>query len=234
MGSRRPFLDERLQGTCVYCGGAPETSDHVPSAVFLDDPLPPNTPVVRACHRCNQSFSLDEEYLACFIECVLCGTTDRERITRPKARRALEKHPKLAASVRVCAQLTSEGQLVWTPQLDRVRSVVLKLGRGHAAYETGVIQLEDPLAVHWSPLLAMTEEERATFERAGAGELRLWPEIGSRAFSRAAGEPPYDKESGPWIIVQSSRYRYSVDEDPTAHVRVVISEYLACEVIWGN
>jgi len=140
MASRRPFLDQRLQGTCAYCGAVAESTDHVPSAVFLDDPLPPNTPVVRACLRCNRSFSLDEEYLACFIACVLCGSTDPSRISRPKIRRALEAHPKLAASVGACAQVTSEGRLVWTPQSDRVRNVVLKLARGHAAFESGLTQ----------------------------------------------------------------------------------------------
>lgn len=76
MDPKHLFVDERLKGSCVYCGGPPETVDHVPSRVFLDDPLPENLPVVEACRECNGGFSLDEEYLACLLECVMTGTTD--------------------------------------------------------------------------------------------------------------------------------------------------------------
>jgi hypothetical protein len=48
MDPRHLFVDERLTGTCVYCGGQPDTRDHVPSKAFLDDPLPPDLPVVEA------------------------------------------------------------------------------------------------------------------------------------------------------------------------------------------
>ena len=75
MDPRKLFVDERLIGSCVYCGGAPDSRDHVPSKVLLDDPLPPDLPVVEACSTCNGNFSLDEEYLACFLECVFSGST---------------------------------------------------------------------------------------------------------------------------------------------------------------
>jgi len=68
-------MDERLTAEmCVYCGGAePSTRDHVPPKVFLDEPYPPGLPVVGACEGCNLGFSLDEQYLACLIGCVMCG-----------------------------------------------------------------------------------------------------------------------------------------------------------------
>jgi hypothetical protein len=31
------FVDERLLGTCAFCGGTPGTRDHVPSKILLDD-----------------------------------------------------------------------------------------------------------------------------------------------------------------------------------------------------
>ena len=57
MDPRKLFVDERMTGMCVYCGGQPDTRDHVPSRVLLDDPLPDNLPVVDACRACNESFS---------------------------------------------------------------------------------------------------------------------------------------------------------------------------------
>ena len=83
MDPRHLFMDERLTGMCVYCGAQPETRDHVPSKVLLDEPYPPELPVVGACEKCNASFSMDEQYLACFL--VLCGVETRFPPSGPNA-----------------------------------------------------------------------------------------------------------------------------------------------------
>jgi len=97
MDPRQLFADERLKGMCVHCGGRPHTRDHAPSKVLLDDPLPNNLPVVEACESCNTGFSQDEEYVACFVECVICGTTELSGVQRPKIKRILAERPALAA-----------------------------------------------------------------------------------------------------------------------------------------
>ena len=79
------FGDDRQKGFCVHCGRPPETQDHAPPKVFLDMPYPQHRPTLPSCLKCNNGFSADEEYLACFVECVVCGTTDPEKLTREKA-----------------------------------------------------------------------------------------------------------------------------------------------------
>lgn len=232
MDPRKLAVDQRLTGQCVYCGARPESRDHVPSRVLLDEPFPDNVAVVDACDRCNQSFSLDEEYLACFVEWVLCGGTGEEAIQRPKIKRILADKPSLAKTLENSREILEEGSLLWKPDLDRVRNVVLKLARGHAAYELSLPHLDPPDRIGFAPFLSMTDSQREEFERAGAGELRGWPEIGSRAFLRAAGARPFSDQVGPWIEVQTNRYRYSVDQHGGTLVRMVLSEYLACEVEW--
>jgi len=226
------FVDERLLGRCAFCGEAPGTRDHVPSKTLLDDPLPENLGIVESCAKCNQGFSLDEEYLACFLECVLVGSTSLTDVKRPKVKRALEHNPKLAAQIQASTTIAEDGACLWMPSANRVQNVVLKLARGHAAFELSLIQIDEPSEVIFRPLLAFSVEEREVFERAGAGEIRGWPEINSRAFLRAVGAEPYADSSGPWIVVQPRRYRYSVDEFGGVRVQIVISEYLACVVVW--
>jgi hypothetical protein len=204
----------------------------VPPKILLDDPLPRDLPTVDACSACNASFSLDEEYLACLVECVLSGTADPEGLSRNKIRRALERNPSLAERIRCSARTDDAGSLVWMPEDDRVRRVVVKLARGHAAYELSLPQLEVPLEVRIQPLIVMSESDRAVFGDADAGGIRGWPEVGSRAFHRACGAHPYAGQPGPWIVVQEGRYRYSVDQDGGVGVQVVLSEYLACSVEW--
>jgi len=79
------------------------------------------------------------------------------------------------------------------------------------------------------PVVAMTAEERS--EPESGPMFSPWPEIGSRAFLRAAGVHPHAARDG-WVVVQSERYRYSVDDGGPA-VRMVLSEYLACHVEWA-
>ena len=128
-------VDKRLLGVCVFCGGHPDTRDHVPSKVFLDDHLPEDLPVVEACAACNQSFSLDEEYLACFLEAVLSGTADPNKMKRTKIRRALHRNPRLVQRLEASLNVDENGNLIWAPEYDRARNVVLKLARSHVAYE---------------------------------------------------------------------------------------------------
>ena len=79
-------------------------------------------------------FSLDEQYLACFLECVLCGSVDPAQLKRPKVKRILTEKAMLAQRIAEC--MTDDGkQLWWQPESQRVRNVVLKLARGHVALE---------------------------------------------------------------------------------------------------
>ena len=52
MDPRQLCVDKRLTGMCAYCGGQPDTRDHVPSRVFLSDPVPDDLSVVEACEEC--------------------------------------------------------------------------------------------------------------------------------------------------------------------------------------
>ncbi len=199
-------LDERLvSARCAYCGNVSDTVDHVPSKVFLDDPLPENLPVVPACTACNRGFSLDEEYLACFLASVLAGTAKPEAITRPKIQRALRHSPKLAQHISASCQKDTDGRLIWVPDANRVTNIVLKLARGHVLYESSTAQLEPPQSVLYLPLLAMSTADREDFEVAGYDGLHGWPEIGSRAFLRAVGVSPYSNQDSPWIEVQKGQ-----------------------------
>jgi hypothetical protein len=158
------FVDERLLGRCAFCGSMPGTRDHVPSKVLLDDPLPPNLPIVESRAKCNQGFSLDEEYLACFLECVIVGSTDLTQIRRVKIKRALEHNPKLAKQIQAAATIGDDGICRWTHEAGRIQNVVMKLARGHVAYELSRAEVDEPLDIICLPLSAMSADDRAEFE----------------------------------------------------------------------
>jgi hypothetical protein len=232
MDPRHLFIDERHTGMCAYCGTRPATRDHVPSKVLLDEPYPPELPVVGACEKCNASFSLDEQYTACFLDCVICGGTGVSDQHRSNVKRILKDNPALRERIERARKRDEADNLLWEPEADRIQNVVLKLARGHAAYEL-YPKLEEPTAVGVAPLPVLSDEVRSSFERIAADKIDLWPEIGSRAFLRAFGKSP-DRlpVSEGWVVVQPDRYRYAVAETGGVLVRIVLSEYLACEIVW--
>jgi hypothetical protein len=230
MDPRKLFVDERLTGLCCYCGNYPDSRDHIPSRVLLDEPFPSNLPVVEACGICNGGFSQDEEYLACLVECVICGTTEPDALQRQKIGRILRERPLLMARIQESRVEEADGNLLWRADNKRVRNVVLKLARGNLAFELNVFHFEDPSFLEFKPLVAMTEEERAAFESLPGGGSVLYPEIGSRAFISMWKS---DLGWNDWREVQPGRYRYRVEQSYDGDkVQFVISEYLACTVIW--
>lgn len=229
MDPKKLFADSRMSGFCVYCGGEPDTRDHVPSRVLLDEPFPDNLPIVECCTDCNGAFSLHEEYVACFLSCVICGSTVPEKQLRPKISRILKASPAIAARIQASLLPSVSDELVWKPELDRIRTVILKLARGHIAYELSLPRPDDPISVKIMPIALMPQDSASAF--LSDQPTHLWPEIGSRAFIRAC--KTFDSPSVDcWRIVQPGRYQYLVSQSGGDFVRLLIANYLACEVCW--
>ncbi len=231
MDQLESFADSRLLVGCIYCMGPTQTRDHVPSRILLDEPYPENLPVVPACASCNQRFSLDEEYVACLVECARTGSV--EAVERPKIQRILQDSPALAARLAKARTIADGGGVSFTVEDERVKTIVLKLARGHAAYELNEQRLDEPSHVMFVPLYSLDEQAREHFET--VPQPNVWPEVGTRAMQRMVVSTVGPSVFGPgWIDVQPGQYRYIALADGAVMVRVVLGEFLACEVIWGE
>lgn len=76
--------------------------------------------------------------------------------------------------------------VTWTIDSDRVLNVVMKLARGHAAYELSEPKFEEATAVAYSPFGLLSADSRAAFESLPSPSM--FPEVGSRAAGEARGE----------------------------------------------
>lgn len=224
------FGDQRYQGYCVHCGGDDGTRDHVPSKVLLDRPLPENLPIAPSCRDCNNGFSDDEEYLACLLECVISGTTDPSLIGRASISRALKNNQKLQRLIEAGRRDMETGP-VWSFDAERVRRVLLKQARGHVAFEFNEPHLDEPANVWFGPLSTMTAEQRDHFGGHDDGVVAGWPEVGTRAMQRLLVTDGQISQEN-WLTVQEGRYRYRVTQEDGTTVRMVLSEFLACQVVW--
>lgn len=226
------FSDRRIKGYCVHCGSQEvETRDHVPPKALLDDPLPENLPVVPSCAPCNSSFARDEQYLACLLECAQADSVQAVLVKRPKVARALAGNARLSAML-ASARQEIDGVGSWVADSARIDRVLVKMARGHAAFELNEPQINEPTKVQYKALVQMSEVERDAFEQAEPPP-DIWPEVGSRALSRLLIVGCEAFAEG-WLVVQPGRYRYNVSASDSVRIRMVISEYLACEVSWNN
>lgn len=230
------FSDERLRQHCIHCGvylaAGAVNSDHVPSKCLLNRPLPPDPPKVTVCAKCNSNFALDEEYLGVLLAAVLSGDTMPDAGRFPKPAAAMKRNPRLHARIAWARQeqltLFGEHDVLWAPQAERVKRVVVKNARGHLFHELGAASPEDPISVWFLPVARLSPDRRATFERVDRG---LLPEFDSRMLHRVLGiEPPL----AGWVDVQCDVYRYAVMQNGDAlTVRTLIRNYLATEVTWA-
>lgn len=227
------YGDWRMENTCAYCGGYAITEDHVPSKCFLDHPHPDNPPVVPCCEKCNREFSIDEEYVSCFIDCVKEHTIIPEDIRREKTRKSLIHTPKLARLVE--SQIYDFGSVIqYEPDISRFEKVMRKLVFGHLAYMNDTLIFDSGIEVTMSFLQEMPPLRRAVFERPYTG--LLLPEVGSRALERLAVAIIYENDNSKlissfanWDVVQQGRYRYCVSPDSNK-VKLVIAECFAAEI----
>lgn len=227
MKQYRTFGDKRELMFCAYCAGDTGTKDHVPSRVLLDKPYPENLPVVPCCRNCNEGFSTDEEYLACLIDSVLAGAAAPDSVGRPKVRSILARKPALAARLEQAISV-SNGNTHFSVETARIENVIRKLGAGHSLFELHSPQHERPNSA-FTPIPLLSGQELAAFEDPPTPEL--FPEVGSRALVDMASRGSFVPE---WVVVQPGRYRYLASAGPPVTVRMVLSEYLACEVNWAG
>lgn len=223
------YGDSRILTGCFHCGGEANTVDHAPPKVLLDKPYPDEMIVVPSCYECNNSASLDESWLACLVECTVTGEVDAARVSRPAVAKMLKHSPALAASMAAIRSINENGT-TFRPDIDRVAKIVTKIARAHAAYELHEHFEREPISVDVFPLSLLCDEALQDFERLGSGGLAMWPEVGSRAMQRLVEGYPGERPG--WVVVQEGRYRYMAGVENGMVVRMVLSEYLGCMVVW--
>lgn len=188
--------------------------------------------MVGSCDRCNQGASKDEAYVACLIECVCVGSVDPTVVERPKIRRLLSESPALASRLAAARHVSVTGT-AFAVEEDRVRSVLLKLARGHALFDLHDPRYDEPLHVTFGAMETLSHDRLKKFETPPSGG-GLFPEVGSRSFERLfRGQTEMLASSG-WIVVQRGRYRYLASPGPNLVVRMILSEFIACEVVWSD
>ncbi len=229
------FSDRRQKAWCIHCGIAlhvsPTNRDHAPSKSLLDQPFPPNLPLVIICVACNSSFSDSEQYLVAFLGSVLRGTADPDLHEDSAARRILRWNSSLRTSIeqarREYKTVGGETRLLWEPDSGKINRALTKNARGHVYHELGEPIFGEPDSIWSKPLEYFSPTDHEEFEKSEMPNL--WPEVGSRLMTRLCSGQDLD---GSWIVVQPGVYRFNIHFITPIRVRIILREYLAAEITW--
>lgn len=117
--------------SCIYCGAAADTVDHVPPRCFLEKPVPLNLTTVPACTSCNQRFSSHEQYAWALIAQI--GTSDAllSKVDEGgPVDRALQRAPGFEQRFIERMTVDESGRVRLEPEMDRLALVFTKVACG--------------------------------------------------------------------------------------------------------
>jgi hypothetical protein len=147
-------------------------------------------------------------------------------VRREKIHQILYRKPQLASKI-FNARMGAKSDVEYKVESNRLINVIVKLAKGHALYELNDPQVEAPTKI--SIISSFFQNSSNILHEENQKQIIL-PEIGSRAIQRAAIEG--EGVSFPWVIVQPGRYRYATTIGDGISIRIIISEYFSCEVVW--
>lgn len=236
------YSDTRHKAWCIHCGAnlanVIVNRDHVPTQSLLLQHLMTkeqieSLPVTFVCKKCNEGFSLSEQYLVALVNSVLAGSFYPNLHSNPKSAGILRGSKPLRRDLKRARKeyLTHGGEtrVVWNVDIERLKPALIKNARGHIYYEWGEPMFADPTTLAFQPMEFMSSEARNAYEH-DLGDP-VWPEVGSRMMTRLI--EGQDMMQG-WIVVQPDWYRYTVFQRHGLVCRCVIAEYLAVEVGWAD
>ncbi len=217
-----------MKEACTFCINADSQSrDHCPSKILLEEPLPKDLSVVPSCKKCNESFSLDEEYVACAIEILKPQYSEFPQIKNEKILNILTAKPELKNQL----YQIYESHNVKNKELIkdiRFENVLIKNALGHIKFELGLFVQRIPKEFYMFFLTEIGETFRKEFE-SSVSEPNFFPEVGSRLLIRLfEGQDLGEKE---WIVVQNGVYRFQLKQSANkVRVKIVIKEFIAAEI----
>lgn len=225
VGSRTSW-EKGKNNFCVYCGEIAHTREHAPSKAFLLEPYE-DLPTLPSCFNCNNGFSEDEKYVACFMYLLKSKVVDGY-VMPGKVCEWIENDKKLKELSRQCINI--DGVVHYTFNEQKLARIIFKLSRCHAAYELDFLNC-DKASISYDIVYDLSPSVRNKFNSVQV--LNIIPELGSRGNliiqNVETGDVGFLVD---WRVVQDGQYRYKVMLDGDACiVKIVFLEFLYCEVI---
>lgn len=226
-------VNKNSENGCIYCSKVATTREHIPSKAFLYEPFPENLPVVPACLDCNNSFSLDEQYVSYYLE-VMKTYVYNNYVMDSKIETKLSSDTRIRERIKKQINIV-DNKIHFKYEEDRLVNVMTKLAKGHAAYEIDHLNFDDEPKISYSFIFEMNEEKLQEFN--DFPMMNKLPEVGSRIGQHiliATAENGDVFSFFEWVTVQENQYRYCVyiNSEGFPFVKFCIGEILFCVAYW--
>ena len=197
------------------------------------EPFPENLPTIPACFECNNGYSEDEKYLACFLD-VLKSNLYADYSRKDQTNHRLEKDKNLQALL-VEQIKVSDGKVYYELDEERFLRILVKLARGHAGFEFDYVNFDDTgITVSYNFLFEIAEDVMSDFNQ--IPEIDIAPEVCSRGITAPCIMQNIETDEAFafafWNEVQDNQYRYQVTRNKNGGicVKFVIYEFLYCKI----
>ena len=115
-----------IDKNCIFCSKRADTREHIIPRCFLNKPYPNNLPTLPSCRKCNNLFSLDEEYVMYLIDYLKSIEVNDGEFTRPKAEKAFKHNGKLEDRMIKSLEMLDDG-ICFNVETDRVERIAKKI-----------------------------------------------------------------------------------------------------------
>lgn len=115
-----------IDENCIFCLDIADTREHIIPRCFLNEPYPDNLPTLPSCRKCNNSFSLDEEYVMYLIDYLKSIEVNDGEFTRLKAEKAFKHNGKLEDRMIESLEVLDDG-VCFNVEMDRVERIAKKI-----------------------------------------------------------------------------------------------------------
>lgn len=114
---------------CVFCGENADTREHIFAKCFFDRPYPNNLPTIPSCRKCNNSFSLDEQYLMYLIDYLKSVEYNNGEFVRTVAQKTFFHNEELENRMINSLSVEGSGKPIFSIESDRISSVIRKIAQ---------------------------------------------------------------------------------------------------------
>lgn len=237
--SHRVVYSKNTYTECIYCGKKADTREHVPSKVFLLEPLPENLPTLPACLECNNSYSHDELIVSILVQLLKKKHYGANYEFSETVKKRLIKERNIDL-VKKLNDIIDKNEF---STLDKeINRVLTKLAIGHSVWEIsegyftgGGRETSESVHVEYRTIDNMSEDEINDFLQYFIITNELLPELGSRAYNERIlvmeinGKPSHIILD--WVEVQDAEYMYTCYRfGNEILVKMLINNYLFAKV----
>lgn len=143
---------------CIFCSNVANTREHVIPRCFLNKPYPKNLPTLPSCQKCNNSFSMDEEYVMYLIDYLKSIEFNHGEFTRSKAENAFNHNGKLEDRMIESLDFLDAG-IFFNIETERVKNIAKKISLCLLLHKFGKSLTFDNIDIRYSFAPHLTKEE---------------------------------------------------------------------------